>query len=87
MKLTIATIAASALLAGAAAAMTVTENAFEDPRSAALGATSAVISGTTLEVPSETVFEPRAKALVSQPNVEISLFDGAAEEPRGYAIR
>lgn len=87
MKLTIATIAASALLAGAAAAMTVTENAFEDPRSAALGASSLVVSGTTLEVPSEKVFDPRANALVSQADVEISLFDGQAEEPRGYAIR
>lgn len=74
MKLTIATIAATLTLAGAAAAMTETAGGFDDPRAAALGANGQVVSGTVTQVDIEDLFDARARALNSADTVDVTVF-------------
>ena len=74
MKLTIATIAATLTLAGAASAMTENAGLFDDPRAAALGANGQVVSGTIMQVDIEDVFEARERALNPADTVDVTVF-------------
>jgi hypothetical protein len=81
MKLTIATLAATLTIAGAASAMTESAGLFDDPRAAALGANGQSVSGAMAKVDIDQVFEPRARALNSSEEVYVSVFaqDAPAE--------
>jgi hypothetical protein len=74
MKLTIATLAATLTLAGAASAMTENSSSFHTPRDAALGDNGQVVSGTMLKVDIDDVFEPRARALTSGETASVTVF-------------
>jgi hypothetical protein len=72
MKLTIATLTAATLLAGAASAMT--EPAFQDARDAALGGGGQNVTGTIAQVPSDVYLDERTQALHATETVEVTVF-------------
>ncbi|RBI86401.1 hypothetical protein DRV85_06545 [Rhodosalinus halophilus] len=87
MKLSIATIAATVLLTGAATAMTERTSPFHEPRDAALGGNGLVTAGEIVRKDADEFFEPRAKALISAETVDVTVFETKDEEPSDRAIR
>jgi hypothetical protein len=84
MKLTIATLAATLTLAGAASAMTESTSSFHTPRDAALGDNGQGVTGTMLKVNIDEVFEPRARALSSGETAYVTVF--ATDAPTDVQI-
>jgi hypothetical protein len=83
MKLTIATLTAATLLAGAASALT--EPAFQDARDAALGGGGGQnVTGTIAEVPSDAYLDERTQAQSATETVEVTVF--AQDAPASVQI-